>query len=190
MRDTSKYVLNGVRLPSVTEVLALAGMDRWENVPLSVLQKAKIRGSDVHEWLEGIDLGLLAGLEPDERVAPYATGYIEWKERSGFEIDLVEKVVVNELFLYAGTLDRTGTLNGKRYLIDIKTGEPTKAAALQTAGYAECLEGEWNRATLWLKPDGPAVLDPHKDRNDRDDFLSAVRVAHWVLRNGLATLED
>ena len=60
-RDTSGYVVNGVRLPSVTEVLSIAGLTDFSGVPPGVLEKARVRGTQVHEITEWIDDGLTIG---------------------------------------------------------------------------------------------------------------------------------
>ena len=191
MRDTSLYVIQGIRVPSVTEVLEIAGFTDWAHVPPNVLEFAAVRGRDVHDWLEGVDAGVLDGLEPDPRIAAYVAAYQQFKEDSGFKPELIEHVVLNEAYGYAGTLDRTGILrNGERWLLDLKTvATVTPESALQTAGYAACLEEPHRRGVLQLRKDGTYKLHPYSDRNDIHDFLSAVRVAHWKLKHGRAQLD-
>ena len=185
MRDTSAYVIDGVRLPSVTEILDLAGLVDWSMVPAGVLDEARKRGGDVHEWLELVDFGYLQGDEPPEAIAGFVNAYLRFKNESGFAPELVEHVVVSRTHRYAGTLDRTGKLNGKRALIDLKSGATiVPSMALQTAGYALCLDELHERYTLQLRPDGSYRLARHRDRSDAHDFLAATRIAHWQLRHG------
>jgi hypothetical protein len=185
MRDTSKYVLRGVRVPSVTEVLDIAGLVDWSMVPPGVLEEAAERGTRVHEWLQLIDEGWLDPMtEPDEDVRGFTSAYLRFKDETGFAPELIEHTVLNETYAYAGMLDRTGKLNGERVLIDLKTVRQVAATtALQTAGYAACLGELHRRFALQLWPDGNYRLVPYTDRNDTHDFLAAVRLAHWRIKH-------
>ena len=79
-------------------------------------------------------------------------------------------------------------MNGAQWLIDIKAvATVSSATTLQTQGYELCLDESYKRAALQLSPDGTYKLHTYFDRNDLHDWLSAVRVAHFKLRNG-ATL--
>jgi hypothetical protein len=185
MRDTSKYVLHGVRIPSVTEVLDIAGLIDWSMVPPGVLEEAGERGHRVHEWLELLDQGFLdLEDEPDEDIAGFVGAYLRFKDETGFKPELIEHVVVNETYAYAGMLDRTGRLNGDRAMVDLKTVRQVNATtALQTAGYAACLGNGHRRFALQLRPDGTYSLVPYTDRNDVHDFYAAVRLAHWRIKH-------
>lgn len=185
-RDPSKYVIDGVRVPSVTEVLHINGLDDWSMVDPVVLEAARQRGQAVHEWTELLDQGFLTPEDrPDEPIAGYVEAYIRFKNETGFSVEQVEQVVLNETYRYAGMLDRTGKLNGKRALLDLKAVRSvTPATALQTAGYGECLEEHHERYALQLRPDGTYRLTHYADRGDRHDFLSAVRLAWWRLNHG------
>jgi len=185
-RDTSAYVVDGVRLPSVTEILSINGLSDFSKVPADVLETARARGVRVHEWLEWLDKGELAdGEEPDEEIAGYIAAYSRFREASGFDTEWVEHVVINRAHSYVGTLDRAGKMNGDRVVIDLKTvSQVSKVTALQTAGYAACFDQPHKRYALQLKPTGKYTLHPYTDRNDKHDFLAAVRLTHWRLRNG------
>ncbi len=186
MRDTSTYVVAGVRWPSVTEVLKLAGLTDFSMVNPEVLENARLRGTAVHEWLEMVDLGFMeADAEPDEEIDGYISAYLRFKDETGFTPTAVEQKVRNDEYSYCGTLDRRGTMNGAEWLIDIKAVASVSAAtALQTQGYAMCLSTPHKRAALQLFPTGKYKLYPYEERNDLHDWLSAVRVAHFKIRHG------
>jgi len=171
-------------------VLSLAGLSDWSMVPTATLEAARLRGLRVHEWLEWADRGQLApGENPGEDIEGYIHAYACFREEKEFTPELIEAVVVNRAYSYVGTLDRTGKMDGNLVLIDIKAvNQVTKVTALQTAGYAACLEQPHTRFALQLKPNGKYVLHPYEDRNDKHDFLAAVRLAHWRIRNGEITL--
>ena len=192
-RDTSKYRgPDGRRWPSVTEVLSIAGLVDFAGVPPDVLEAARQRGQDVHEWAEAIDLGLLSDdQEPDARVASYVAAYRAFKRETGFEVLASEQVVRNESYRYAGTLDRIGFLNGRRVLVDLKTSVSIAPwIGLQLSGYELALPERHQRYALHLLRDGSWKLVPFTSREDAHDFLAAVRLAHYRLRHGLARLEE
>lgn len=191
MRDVSRYRVGGTRVPSVTEVLAISGLVDLSAIPFDTLERARQRGSDVHEWLEGIDLGLIDDEKPDDRIAGYVEAYRRFRVETGFVPDLIEHPVVNEAHRYAGTLDRTGTLNGKRTIVDFKATAAVEAhVGVQLAGYALALREPHERVALQLFPDSHYRMHHFRSREDGHDFLAAVRVTHYRLRHGLAALED
>lgn len=190
MRDTSAYRIDGVRLPSVTEILTIAGLSDWSMVPSSVLEEARARGSEIHLWLEMFDRGYLKdGDEPAEAIAPYVAAYHKFRAEVDFEIGEIEVVVLNAPHRYAGTVDRTGTLNGKAAIVDFKSGAPVPTTPLQLAGYEACFPERLERYELHLRQDGNFRLLHHRSRNDKHDFLAAARVAHWKLAHHGGTLE-
>lgn len=194
MRDTSKYRVNGVRVPSVTEVLDIAGLSDLSMVPEHHLEYARLRGSAVHEWLEGVDRGDLDGIEPDPTIAPYVAAYHQFKTDTGFESELIEEVVVDTAYCFAGTVDRTGTipkLHDDPIVLDFKArAAMTPEIGPQLAGYGLALDKPRRRYGLQLRPDGLYRLHEYKDRTDTHDFLAALRVTHFKLRHGLARVED
>jgi hypothetical protein len=191
MRDPSKYVIDGKRVLSVTRVLSLADLVDYSAINESVLEAARVRGNDVHAWLHGVDTGVLEGLQPDPRIRGYVEGYFRFRDDKRFEVTQVEQVVLNPTYMYAGTLDRTGVMDGSKYLLDLKcVATVQKESALQTAGYGACLEEPHKRAVLQLMPNGKYRFHPYNDRNDLHDFLSALRVAWCKVRWGRATIEE
>ena len=191
MRDPTKYVINGIRVPSVTETLALAGLVDFGDIPAHVLEKARGRGSAGHAWLQGMETGVLEGLTPDPTIRGYVNGYLRFRDDKKFEVEAVEQVVRDETYMYAGMLDRTGIMDGEQWLLDIKCVAAVRPeSALQTAGYGACLPTPHKRGVLQLKPDGTYKLHPYTSRNDLHDFLSALRVAWCKIRWGRVDLDN
>lgn len=206
-RDTSKYLVDGKRVISVTEILNTAGLIDFTAVPPDRLEYAAQRGRMAHGITAEIDKGgsVMSMAEvlqeyldsPDsEPVAPYVEAYLRFKEETGFQPVQIEHVVISELHQFAGTLDRIGVLNGEGALIDLKCAATIAPwVALQTAGYHlafEQQEGElypqMRRFALRLKPDGTYNLVRFRSPSDRGDFLAARRMAAWQLKHGGAYL--
>jgi hypothetical protein len=196
-RDVSKYLVDGEAVPSVTEVLDLAGMIDFTRVPFDILEEARQRGTAVHTWIE-LQVKhpeTLRGIEIPEPIAPYIAAWEKFMADSDFSIDLAEEAVICKVHRYAGTFDAVGTLNARCSLVDWKARYGlTPDVGPQTAGYTFALhEGGilvQERFGLLLRRDGSYRLHRYADRHDLNDFLAAVRMAHFKLRNRLATLED
>lgn len=188
----------GVRLPSVTEVMKIAGIgEDFSSVSAGTLERARERGSDAHAWVEGIVKGWIDDEDPPEHIAGLVAGFHRFRGDTAFEAIECEATVVSETHGYAGTLDLFGKLGGALWVLDMKcTAQVPKSAAVQTAAYRMATPPAWaarsaRRGVLHLRRDGTYQVVEHKDhRLDEHDFLAALRVANWRLRNGLAQLED
>ena len=195
MRRTDQYKVDGLRVPSVTEVLKIVGLGPdFGMVAPDVLEAARERGELVHQLTELIDLGHLSATDAaDTEVQGYVNAYLRFKEEAGFEVEAVEKVVVNTRYRYAGTIDRVGRCmklaQPGRRITDIKcVAQVSPVTRLQVAGYAEA-EGADLWSSLQLFPNGRYKHVEYSEPSDKYDFLSCVRVAHFKLAHGLATLE-
>ena len=156
--DRHIYTYDGHIFPSVTEICApLQSFD----VSPAVLQQAQRRGTQVHEYTQLIDYGI----EPDElevepELSGYVLAYMHFLRDYKPEWDMIEQPLVSTSSHYAGTLDRFGTIDGKPWLVDIKTTSQPKRPTLiswacQLEGYARMLECDiFARADLQLKKDG------------------------------------
>lgn len=203
-RDTSKYVIAGQRVPSVTEILSIAGMIDFGGVDQNVLDAAAERGRLAHRVTALWDRGALSVAEdglPDvyRPVQGYLEAYVQFREDLKAEPLLVEHSFVCRTYRYAGTLDRVFVLpGGKILVVDLKTGQiQADYVGLQTAGYQVGLqEGELRgriyieRRALRLLPNGTYRLSKLDDRSDHADFIAAARCAHRKLRMGRVTLEE
>lgn len=192
-RDVSKYIdERGNRLISVTEALSAAGVVDLSGIAPSVLEAASKRGQKVHVITAEMD----CGKSPDVPVE--LAGYISaWKnfvrETRWCPIER-ERVVISHRHQYAGTLDCLGHVHDVLSLVDIKTGEPPPETGMQLAGYEVGLQEEYQRAdvkwepvrryALGLRWDGNYSLVPYRNISDRSDFMAALRITRWLVRNG------
>lgn len=190
--DTHTYIIDGVEVPSVTDILKPLHRS-YAKVNPSVLEYAANRGKAVHEVLELYDLG--GDLEVVPEISGYIKAYLEWGQVYRPTWTGVEEIVYYGKD-YAGTLDRIGYLNKDRNhlcIVDIKTSQPTKEAlvsvCLQTYAYAQAYEnmkrstGEWStyiggieidRYGLFLKSDGTYRFLNCKEYDEKYDMFDAV----------------
>ena len=138
--STHTYTLDGVVIPSVTEICAPITCGKYP--PVGVVQQAAARGTRVHELCALYDMDAL----PDE-IEAELVGYV--KAWAAFCRDYKPVWRHIELPLYgspdtglpfAGTLDRIGEIDGRTRVVDIKTtaslDRPAKVALCeQITGY-------------------------------------------------------
>ena len=137
---THTYTLDGVVIPSVTEICAPITCGKYP--PVGVVQQAAARGTRVHELCALYDMDAL----PDE-IEAELVGYVKawaafcrdykpvWKH---IELPLYGEIDTGLPF--AGTLDRIGEIDGRTRVVDIKTAasldRPAKVALCeQITGY-------------------------------------------------------
>lgn len=191
-RDVSAYVIDGVRAPSVTEILRIEGLADFRFVDPEVLAYAAERGSLLHEWLSLVNDGHISrDDEAPEEIAGYVAGYGKFLDATGFKARSWERVVKNAPLRYCGTYDLLGELPSGLTLVDLKTSAQLYHwVPLQTCGYAMALDPRPARAALRLLRDGTYRFERFTDRQNEHDWISACRMAHYKLRHGIARLED
>ena len=138
--STHTYTLDGVVIPSVTEICAPITCGKYP--PVGVVHQAAARGTRVHELCALYDMDAL----PDE-IEAELVGYVKawaafcrdykpvWKH---IELPLYGEIDPGQPF--AGTLDRIGEIDGRTRVVDIKTtaslDRPAKVAlCAQISGY-------------------------------------------------------
>jgi len=175
------YCFEGKPVQSVTQILKSAGLidDQW------FTEAARRRGQYVHEAAQYLDEEDLNWENVDPILQPYLRAYEKFKAETGFIPILIEKRLYNPTYQYAGTLDRTGVFKTRQeVLIDIKSGSVAPWAALQLAGYNECLPKKLPRFALQLNNDGTYKLYSFKDPMDHQIFLSVLAVVRWRQHHG------
>ncbi len=178
--ETHQYFKGGAELPSVTRILSEMGfVDKSFYTPDSAT-----RGSYVHKATELDDHGELDDESIDDIILPYLTAWRAFKRESRVIIREIEKPVCNEIYRYAGTLDRIVELNGTQAILDIKSGNIEAWVGLQLAAYAMA-ESKPNiqRYAVQLSNDGKYKVHHFTDTNDRNIFTAAVACYHWQQNN-------
>lgn len=181
---------NGLRVPSVTQILRDSGLVDLSKVPKDVLRRARKFGTHLHKALELHDKGSLDMSSLDKNLVPCLNAYFKWLDETGaiIEPDSIEKKVYSEKYQYAGRLDRIYIINGKRSVVEFKSGGIYSTAALQLAAYQfaenEGLRGNMkvkDRQVIRLKEDGDYELAPPGffKKSDFSVFLAALTLVNW-----------
>lgn len=188
---------DGVRLPSVTQVIGATGLGvNFNGAPQAAIEAAGRRGDKIHTALCYALEGDLAWKTLDASLRPVVRAGVAALKAAGFELVRSEERSLSRRYHFGGTPDLEGILRGTSAIVDAKSGSsvPIGAIALQTSGYA-LLSAERlgrdhgpKRYCLRLFPDRgearliPVPTDPYEDEAD---FLAAVRVWHRLHRNDL-----
>jgi hypothetical protein len=168
------YSVDGVVVPSVTQVLAPLNDYRW--VRPDILDAARHLGTAVHTACDLDDQGTL-----DERtVQPVLLGFVAaWRlfcaeHRAAWRA--IEQCVYHPAMGYAGRLDRLGTVDGIPTVVDLKTSARlSPAVGPQLAAYAKALPDPTcriRRLAVQLRPDGRYIQREYADPMDWAVFAS------------------
>ena len=181
----------GQVVPSVTQILKGAGLLDYSMY--SGAEYAAARGTAVHLACQYWDEGDLDydGLDPE--IVPYVDAWIRYREDSDFVPCQLEQMVWCASPRYAGTLDRVGMVQGHQWLLDIKTGQPHPATALQTAAYAEAsgLLGLTKRGAVYLRNDGTYKLEVHNNHlKDWQNFAAVCAVYTWKQKHNIGGINQ
>ena len=196
---THEYRLDGVVVPSVTQIIA--PLSDHSGIPEWILRRKQAIGKAVHKVCELHDNGKLdeASVHPD--IAGYFDAY------KAFLRDTCALVLQNEQPVYsyghkfAGTLDRIYEMpmdrhkcwnTDDRVLCDLKTVVDLKpATGPQTAGYllasniALDTGPPIHRCALQLKPTGQYHIQMYTDSRDKVVLLSCLQTFNWKKNHGI-----
>lgn len=174
------YFWNGKRVPGVTSILQ--ALHNFNGVPADVLEAAQDRGTAVHLCCEYLDKGVLDEGSIDPAIAGYVDAWRLFTAEMRPQWTHIEQQVYHPVMRYAGTVDRVGVLNGKEYVLDIKTSIASHPVwGLQTAAYANAMDKKCAlRATVQLRSDGTYRLIEWSDASDWPTFVSLITINNFL----------
>lgn len=117
--ETHTYTVDGETVPSVSELTRFISREIYGELNQIVVDNAAVRGTAVHKATEILDK--YGKAEITEDIAPYLKAYIAFRKEHKCEWEKIEYATCHPGKLYAGTLDRIGTVDGKLTVLDIKT---------------------------------------------------------------------
>ena len=113
------YLLDGVIIPSVSEILHFIFPDKYKGVPAEVLSKKAEYGTKVHEAIEVLEkTGEVIELDYIQKAS--LEQYLRLKEKYGIEVIEQEEMIHFE-DKYAGRFDMIAYVKEDYSLCDIKT---------------------------------------------------------------------
>ena len=180
------YYIDGVIIPSVTQIITEAGLTNFSKCSEEVLERARDFGSNVHLACKYWDEQKLNEKTLDGNIRPYLDGWIKFTKEIKPMWSNTETPLYSKKYGFAGTPDRIGILNKCKVIVDIKTSSVVSAStAIQLAGY-EILSSATliKRYSVKLEPD-KYTLREYTDRIDTNVFLSCLQLYRWKEKNNL-----
>ena len=156
------YRLNGVQIPSVSNIMEPLSRAKYDGVSDSVLQKAADRGTAVHNSIENF---LKFEFEdfPPEHIG-YVNAFKAWWDLMQPQVVGSEVRLYHKQLEYAGTLDLLCVVCGKLCLYDFKTTYQVSemTCGVQLEAYDQGLQ------THGIKVDEKHILHLKKDGKFKD----------------------
>ena len=124
-------------------------------------------GSNIHEWIEMYIKNKISGgdaptMPDNERVLNGINNFLDWVKENNPTFIGSEYIVYSRKYGYVGQIDIIAIINGKKYLLDIKTSNGIWPEMLaQTAGYRKAYEEETGEIF-----DGRMILKINKDTEE------------------------
>lgn len=184
--STHTYWLDGVRVPSITQVLKCATYDEFDHVHPDVLAKKAREGQELARMIEDYAKGRFDVMSYDPVLLGDFDAFEIWHRKTGGQIIESEKIVASVRWQYAGRLDLVYDMPGVGMsMIDIKRTYAVPASGgPQTAAQALAYGDEnMPRYLLHIK-DERCTLVPQPDKADLKVFLAALTVTKWRMKHG------
>ena len=178
------YTMDGVVIPSVTQIMQPLSAAHYKGVDDGVLAKAAEKGTAVHESAE-----LYLRYQVDDCPAEYhgyMDGFIQFVDEYKPEVIDTEKRLYHPLYRYAGTADLLCKIDGKVTLIDYKTtvSVADKLVRVQLEAYAQALAQEGVRI------EQKGILHLSKEGKKHLCFYPAQDAEAWRVFGSLKTIYD
>lgn len=184
--STHTYWMDGVRVPSITQVLKCATYDEFDHVHPDVLAKKAREGQELARMIEDYVKGRFDVMAYDPVLLGDFDAFEIWHRKTGGQIIESEKIVASVRWQYAGRLDLVYDMPGVGLsMIDIKRTYAVPASGgPQTAAQALAYGDEnMPRYLLHIK-DERCTLVPQPDKADLKVFLAALTVTRWRIKHG------
>lgn len=202
-----EYFLDGVRLPSTTEILRASGLIRLDGIPPFILEAALKRGSAVHQLVHYLNEDDLAWDSVDVAYRGYLDAWVKYREERQLQVLLCEHRLASRRHRVSGTADLFCLIDGDGWVIDYKTGEPEDVAAdFQTGNYlgmatewaaedarlaaALAQAKRWRRGSVRLRKDGRFIAKEYTDPRDYSRFQTLAAAWHIRTERGAIVQPD
>ena len=195
-----RYTVDGQEVPSVSELTRFITREVYEDTPKLAMNNAADRGTRIHRATEALDkfgtVEIESGGEEDD-ITPYISAYAQFLKEHTPNWEQIEWPVHNGM-LYAGTLDRYGTMDGKMVILDIKTAASIGSLlkVLYTAAqnlYRMAIEPEYTVEAIYilqLKKDGKYRLIELEIQNELAEACIELHLALRKKKKGKKTKND
>lgn len=155
---THTYTLNGLVIPSVSQVIAPLSNAKYSGISERTLARAADKGTSVHNSIENwIKFGIV-DIPPEH--TGYFDAFMKWWNSCNPEPVGSEVRICHQLMRYGGTADFIGYIEGELTLVDYKSTYAISdmTCGVQLEGYFQALKSMGvfvqRKKILHLKKDG------------------------------------
>ena len=175
--DVHKYLVNGVIVPSVTEILEKIFPNKYKNVPRETLMRKATYGTIIHNYIDQYEKGLITQELNYIQEASFRQ-YLKLKDKYYIEV-LEQEKIVNYKDIYAGRFDMIANIGTDHCLCDIKTTASLDKEYLswQLSLYEYAYGKEFDKLyAIWLpkKDLGKLVEIERKSKEEIEKLLKKV----------------
>lgn len=176
-RDKHEYYVDRERWPSITDCMRSSGIID----PNQVSDYHLWVGTATHRAIELYIRGVLNIETLDPELKPRLVAWDEFTKGTGFVPEGSEISRYNPTLRFCGTLDVLGHFpDGQEGIVEIKSGNVSKWAGVQTAGQDILLGGKYRkRYGLKIPAEGRPVVRPFTDIDDYNVFRACVTITNW-----------
>ena len=112
-------------------------VDEARTLHTKYLKEAGTIGTKIHDWIEEYIKGKKPEMPEEKNVIIGVNGFLDWVKKNKVKFIESETFIYSRQHDFSGRLDAIAIIDGKRYLIDYKTGTGLyNDVLLQTAAYA------------------------------------------------------
>lgn len=191
--ELHEYKLNGLKIPSVTQVIEDV-FPMSEFIPKELLRQKADLGKKVHSTTELYDKGTLDENFLHPILQNYLNQWVKFRKDYNVQFNLellgenIETMAYHSIYKFAGRIDRTCLVEKEKSIIDIKSGTEQKTHQLQTAAYSMLVNQSLDkksqikkRYAVYLSETDYKVI-PHTNTNDENIFLSCLSIYNYKRR--------
>lgn len=179
------YRMNGIEIPSVTQIIKAGGLADFSNVNPEILDRSIQFGNAVHKAVELKCKDTLDNNSVDNAIKGHILQWERFCADFHFESEIQEHKFFHKLG-YAGTIDHIGKIGQNGVLVDIKTGSVKCADIVQVCAYGLAVYAD-RLLIVYLDDDKYKIIEPKRQerRAAEQIFLSALSLYNYRKKEGL-----
>lgn len=178
------YSYNGIKVPSVTQIMKPLSSDAYGSIPKATLDKAAERGTRVHN---AIEIFTNYGFEDaSDDAIPFFEAFKDWYNLRKPEVLATELKLFHSSYIYAGACDLLCEIDGVPTLVDYKTTSTVqdKLCGVQLEAYSRAL------ADMGFKVQNKMILHLSKDGKWNEHSFAANDMMRWKVFTSCLAIRD
>ena len=182
--ESHVYRLDGIPIPSVSEVIEPLSQAKYKGISRATLNAAAEKGTAVHNAIENWIKFSIDDCPPEH--AKYFEAYLDWEKANQPEVIGSEIRLFHPLFRYGGTADLLAIINQQVVLVDFKTTAAISdlTCPVQLEAYAQAL------AAHGVKTERKLILQLKKDGRYTVREYPTPDAKSWRVFTSLKTIND